>query len=381
MAHAKKNHELDFIVVGAGLTGLMISYGLKKMGFQVSLLETSDTSGGFNRGIEYDIGTFNNGLRFLPNTEETQQALAFVSDILDMKLELNPQSEPVSTFESGSFKPFVGFGDSSPPFVEELQYFIQESFLKVFPDVYQWTKVLQERLENEIQYRSMVTKFLCEEKMVKSCMVNSSKELKAKNYIFTGPPKDLLGLLPADEINGRTKQKLAKNQYWTALCLDLLYRRRITESQGVFVLNGTTQDEIGPCAGLFQRAEGAEDAQLSQWVSFLDQDDADDEENIAVALKKMKRQIKRAFPESANELQSERILVVPFYAGAGGLSFKEAPVWSSLSNLWIASPQVSPGKNLLSSLQQVEAVLKSIQSRAQEHTSHETSGEAPLEPS
>ena len=128
------------------------------------------------------------------------------------------------------------------------------------------------------------------------------------------------------------------------------------------VLNGTTHDDLGPCVGRFQEAVVNHDKQIqvSQWVTFLNKEDSEDNEIIGHALKKIKRQIKRAYPEALEGMIQERIIVAPMIGGDGDLKLNANQTFGDLENLWIASAPANAQKNLIGSLSQAQIILAAL---------------------
>ncbi|MNL37439.1 hypothetical protein D3C87_1595840 [compost metagenome] len=128
------------------------------------------------------------------------------------------------------------------------------------------------------------------------------------------------------------------------------------------VLNGTTQDEIGPCVGKFMPAVEVEGEvlQASQWMTFIEQEVTEDSEVVGMTLKKIKRQIKRAYPDALDNIKLERIFVAPIIAGNGDLKLNANLTIPSLENLWISSATMNNQKNLVGSLLQSQMVLASL---------------------
>lgn len=352
---SKLNHY-DYIIVGSGLTGLAIAAKLSTENSKVLLLDGADTYGGFNHNIHSaKLGDFDNGLRWLPDTDSCRKALQFLSQTMGTEIPFQTQESSAVTFENGHLRPFLGFGENPPAFYEQLRYFLSENFLQTDIPVHQWPSKLFEKFQGEYMPRSWVTKFVGEDHRINQVIVNGQKYFSADNFIYAGPVRGLKTLLPDDALSAKSKQKLAKNDYWTALCLDLMHDHHVTSSSSLHVLNGTTQDEIGPCVGQFQsRVIG--DWQYSQWVTFLLDDDAEDSEVLGAALKKMKRQIKRAYPNAFENLKYERILVVPSIDGNGDLKVQKNMNLANYNNLFIASSQMSSEKNLVGSLLQAEKI-------------------------
>jgi len=100
--------------------------------------------------------------------------------------------------------------------------------------------------------------------------------------------------------------------------------------------------------------------QFSQWISFVDDQDAEESESIAISLKKMKRQIKRAYPEAFEQIKQERILIVPSISGDGDLKLNSNQSLPAYPNFWVCNGTVHQQKNLLGTLLQAELVCNAL---------------------
>lgn len=352
----------DYVIVGSGLPGLILANALSRFTSNIALLEANDTFGGCHKKIQNALGTFENGIRFFPNTEISRSALSFVENLMNLKVHDDAQEAPSVFFEGGQFKPFVGFGEQKVEFYDELSYFLSSSELPLKFPVHEWPKRLMENFKGDFLPRSIVTKFVSEDSLVKSVTINGTKTIHGDQFIFCGSFKDLSVLLPSESISAKAKNKLNKTTYWTSICLDILHSIPIESSAMYHVLDGTTQDELGPCFGKIYPAgaEALEKGQFSQWITFVDDELSDDSEITAHALKKMKRQIKRAYPQALDNPISERIFVYSNYAGDGVLKVNENQTIPGLENLWIASPTINSNKNLVGAIKQAELVFSSL---------------------
>ena len=352
----KINESYDYVIIGAGLSGLLLTRALQTLSSKVLLLEGADSVGGMNQLEQH-------GLRFLPDTELSRSAIQFMQNYLPQTLALESVDVAPVTFDSGSLRPFVGFGERAPAFYDEISYFLAQRELRVGKGPSQWVQLLAQGLEStkSLSVRSMVTKFVVENGLVTSVIVNGQKNVHAHNFIYCGPLRDLHVLFPDEVLSARQKHKLAKGKYWTAVGLDLLHKNKVSDSQQTHILNGTTDDEVGPCVGQFM-AVSENGEQLSQWVSFLDNEDAEESENIANALKKIKRQLKRVHPEAQTPemLKFERIQIAPFLEGHGELKITGHQSLTQLPNLFIGSGTMNSQKNLLGSLCQAQLVASSM---------------------
>jgi len=368
-------HIYDYIIIGSGLTGLTIAKKISQETDNILILEAQEFAGGDNRAAKLNNFSLNKGLRFYPDTEVFNKTLIFLEELLGQKISNFSCENTIETFESGGFKKFVGFGEKSPEFYDQLIYFLSPKELKFSHNLYQLVEYFSESLQNKIQKKSIVTKFGFEgldsaEPKLTHVLVNGTKPLYAQNFIFAGAVKDLAALIPDDVLNPRAKSKLKKSVAWQGICLDL-FHTVTTDKENMFLLNGTTADDIGPCIGRFlpvstsissqQQApiEQTSNGQISQWMSFIDSEFAEDTENIGLVLKKMKRQIKRAFPVIADSIISEKIFVTRALSGAD-LKLNANGTLPKVPKLWVASSQVSPCLNLLGSLMQARFILSSL---------------------
>lgn len=361
-------HIYDYIIIGSGLTGLTLAKKISQETENILILEAQDVSGGDNRSATLDNQAINNGLRFFPDTEASRKAMSFFEELLGHPVCQKSAENTIETYEASGFKKFVGFGEKSPEFYEQLSYFLSQNEQVLSHQPHQWVAEMSESLQDKIHKKSIVTRFGfegldTEAPKLTHVIVNGTKHLYAHNFIFAGPIKELILLVPDDVLNARAKAKLKKSKSWQGVCLDL-YHTATLEKTNMFLLNGTTDDEIGPCIGRFlPQVEGHEGqsttGQISQWMSFIDSESAEDTENIGLVLKKIKRQIKRAFPEISESIKKERIFVTPALSGAD-LKLNANGTLSKVPNLWIASSQASQYQNLLGSLMRARFILSSL---------------------
>lgn len=356
-------HIYDYIIIGSGLTGLTIAKKLSQESDNILILEAQEITGGGNHPAQINQTPINNGLRFFPATELSTKSLSYLEELIGAPLAKATISNTIETYEASGFKKFVGFGEKSPEFYDQLSYFLSKEEVALAQEPYLWVQNLAKSLDTQIQKKSIVTKFgfegLDTEKPVLThVVVNGSKILHAVNFIYAGPVKDLITLMPDDIFNARAKAKLKKAKAWQGVCLDL-YHSTVVDKSNLFLLNGTTDDDLGPCIGRFLAAPSESEGQISQWMSFIDSEDAEDTENIGLVLKKMKRQIKRAFPSLAETIKKERINVTPALSGSD-LKLSANSTLPKVPNLWIASSQVGANQNLVGSLLHAQFILSSL---------------------
>lgn len=350
----------DYLVIGGGLTGLLIARKLSASGADVAIAESEVSVGGANRPALLAKNKIENGLRFLPKNDLLIKALSQLESELNFPLIKDLKPVQQKTYDASGFKDFVGFGEKAPAFYDQIKNFIASDEIELTIPIYELLEKLTADFKGDILTRHIVTRFQAtgeDNHMITHVTVNGSKTVAAKNYIYCGPVKDLHLLLEDNQLNARAKAKLKKAPYWMAVQLDLVHQKTVATDHHIYILNGTTDDEIGPCVGRFYNNPGEQ--QLSQWISFIDFESSEEAENYGEVLKKMKRQIKRAFPESLEGLIAERISVSPALT-AGELKVSANGTLPGAKNLWVASPSLNMFPNLTGAFLQAQFILASL---------------------
>jgi hypothetical protein len=402
------NHVYDFIIVGAGLSGLLIANKISQKNQNVLLLDGADTWGGVNRPVASPTGPQNNGLRWIPANAEAEEALSFLEETIGVSVSAQKNEIPPITYDSGNFKQFVGFGANPPEFYDELAYFLTSERIELSVQPYAWPQLLVESYKGSFLPKSYVTKFFMNDKHeITHVMVNGSKVINGAHFIYCGDMQGLSPLLPEGVLSTQAKKKISKNLYWTGVGVDLTHGSQISESSAIHVLNGTTQDEIGPCVGLFhppihitsnetplkfnatessaesedvdleEEQENSEEVaeqstiltsssqetqllQTSQWLTFVDEQDSEEDEIIATALKKIKKQLKRAYPNAFESIKLERIVVTPSSAANIEIKLNSNQSVPGAKNLWIGSSHINSNRNLLGALNQAKSICTTL---------------------
>lgn len=357
-------HIYDYIIIGGGITGLNIAAKISQETQNVLLIESETQVQGANKAVPFANTSIENGLRFFPANSLGQKAISSLEDLMGMKLKSNIQDNHVETYEANGFKPFAGFGAHAPLFYNQVAYFLNNRELKTTIPWFKITEILKEKFLGKILTQSFVTGMNTTDGKLTHVTVNGSKTFYANNFIFAGTTRDLIHLLPDEILSARAKAKLKKDTTWVGLCLDLCHENLTTDKTNMFLLEGTTNDSIGPCIGRFHTPQINEvspekSTQISQWISFIDLETSEETENIAELLKKVKRQIKRAFPEMYEAVKSERLYITSPLS-AGELKLNANGTMPKAENLWIASSQANIEPNLLGSLLQAQFILSSL---------------------
>lgn len=334
----------DYVVIGSGLSGLTIATALSQETSKVLLLDSADQAGGWLRKLH---------LPFVPASASAESAVLNLENLLGIKILGETQESAPVTYENSTFKPFIGFGEKSPEFYDEVAYYCSPEFFQLKLNPTEWVKLLLEKFKGTFQPRSIVTKFVVENGKVQSLLVNGTKKILGHNFIFCGEMKSLEFMLPHDLMNPKLRNKLAKTKTWTRASLQLTHANEVTENPALHILIGTASDEIVTCVGKFN-------GKTSLWTTFVADEEAEDPEITAQALKRIKRQIKRAYPESLNEPLEEKIVVQSEFGGHFDVKLSANQTWPEIENLWIGSSTVQTDRNVVGALKQAWLVLASL---------------------
>ena len=371
----------DYIVIGSDLGSLALACALSQNTKNVALVDSQDFAGNDCKAISFPTGMISNGFHFTPDSDLTKKAVSFLEELTCENI-LGPAREiPPMTFEQGQLKEFLGFGENNPTFYEEIKFFTNSHRREVLIPTHQWASLLIQKFQGDFIPRSYVTKLEVTENKVTAIKINGAKTIEALNFIYCGPVKSLARLLPEEALTQKARTKLAKNTYCSALYLDLCHASQVTESSAVHILQGTNPDEQGPCAGQFQAAieKDGQTLQASQWITFVEDEVEEESEVVGMALKKMKRQIKRAYPESLENMKIERIRWAPLVSALSDLKLSGQQTLGEIQNLWIGSGSANTQKFWVGSLLQAQLILAAMgfqPAQVSEETTVETTAEA-----
>lgn len=365
MAQKKPQKQFDLIVVGSGLSGLWVAHHAKKQGLQVALIEAQEVTGGFQHPASTPFeAPMDNSLRFTPSTPENRHLIKAFSTALEGALVCSEHSSQVVTYEDGRIRDFLGFGKLTPEFYEELLPFLSPEELMLNKKWFEAADLLKHGLDGALFAQHLGSELVIENNQVMGVMINGHHFWQSPKVVFAGAIADLGTFLPASHLSARLHNHLKRPKLWTLVAVDFFHSSLVTDDGRLHILNGTTQDDIGPCVGRFSppapKSQGG-CLQISQWLSFVADEDADDSANIGAIIKKIKRQIKRAYPESFQGFTQERIVVIP--SGAGQFEdtqVKDGCLLKGIEGLWLASSHLSPSKGMMKPLDQGIRVCQSL---------------------
>jgi hypothetical protein len=354
---AQAVQKFDYVVFGADLTGILIAQELSGQGAKVLLVDEAEVPGQKLRAIKNEFGQLSPLMNCFPQTSNSQVALDFFEQILKLKAFRPDHAMTPVTYENGALKNFIGFGANPPSFYPEILPYLSAQYYRLTLD---FENVLQHLLDQktfDFLPRTSLTKIELESEKMTTATLNGHKKIHAENFIYTLNLKSLSLLLKDLPLSTKVKNKLSKGPYLSTLRVDLFFTSQLCEIDSLHVLNGTTQDEIGPNFGIFHPA--TEVGQSSQWLTYLESQEAEESEYVGEAIKKIKRQIKRAYPASSSVLKKERISLFPYEAG-GDEQFLPNNKFNEIENFWVAHPQLNPEKGPFAGIAQALSLLQKL---------------------
>lgn len=360
MAQTKspKATEYDSIVIGGGLSGLITAHQLEETGRKVALIDAFDVLGGSSRPMKTLLGETDHGFPFFPASGEADQSLEWLSRVLQKPIESKLLDSPPITFDNGRFQPFVGFGEQAVEAGREWEYYLRPSFYELSSTPKDWVKVLAETFTGDLFLQSHITNMTIEDGFIVGMSVNGVKQFAADQVVFAAHPQLLAKLLPDSALTVRTRQRLAKGPYFTAIYVDLIHHTQVTDNPAMHLLRGANEE---PCVGRFLSAGelGGEMVQHSKWMTLIPADMTEDAELAAHAIKMIKRQIKRAYPAALDNLKFERVTVSPASHGHSDVELVSGQL-PKLSNLWICSRFFGPERNSWANIVEARAACEAL---------------------
>ncbi len=324
--------QFEFIIYGATLEGLLTGYYLHQKGFKTIILESTDKAGKFFASIDHAQASIHS-LFTTPSYDDNSLRVAewIKTNFFDIKA--TKKSLPPTTFEKGHFEPFVGFGEHAPKESEFLQDFLFADRMEFTPNVSEWIKtILASGLE--IRYNSTLTAINVTEGKITDITINDKDTLVPGNFIFAENPSDLIEFLDLETTAGKAVSakalaRLSKGNFWSTLQLSIAHKTPITDKEEIHVLYGTQKNPV-VSVGKFQ-------GPTSQWISFINSDVPDINEEGVHILKELKRQLKRAYPEALDDHEFDKIALWPKTHGYIDLKSKRFGQLEGIENIGLCS--------------------------------------------
>lgn len=337
----------DTIIIGGGLTGLLLAHRLSGGGHKVGLLEARESLGGRYRRQGSSANPYTSpGLDFIPATNENVNLLEWVKSISPMPFNFEIVEHRPQLYDEGKWKPFAGFGETHFQSVDALSYFGHTHEIKIEPGLEQLVRVLVEQLPFEAETMSEVTGFKFAEGKVSEVVVNGDKTLKADRFVFTPHVSLLQNLMEGEELNAKHRTRMAKMQPWTAVTLELFHETPLAEDDSIRIFTHNAK-EFEPVVG---RVKG----QTSRWMTMVHMERDADHEFIGQCIRHIKRQLKRSWETQIDGDMREKIFVQSNAYGNQSLKTKNPFKFPEIENFYAANHLLATRAGEIGSLEVVE---------------------------
>ena len=344
MAQRKKS---KICIIGGGLTGLTTAALCEAAHLDYVLIESQSELGGLLKGQLEESFWLDYGLKTIPvGPDISSNPLLKLRTDLELNVAVETLTEPPKVFSPSGFGAFMGFGEAKNRFlVEELGYYTETPRLMVSGGWHQLTEELIKKIPaDRILKNSFVTKIITQEDTVTSVILNGEHAFMAESFVFTLSPACLKDLIEPGVVSAKTFQRIARTTPLTAVSLDIATDKKITADKNLFVFQENSKEKghdpffmIGQFVSNADPLRQHPTLQFSTWMTFVDPESLEDDENASKTIKTMKKLIKKAFPSLVEGKPWERLLVVPDALGKfESMTLEKDQTLPGLNNLWVS---------------------------------------------
>ncbi|MCC6138220.1 MAG: hypothetical protein IT287_06285 [Bdellovibrionaceae bacterium] len=312
---AKNNKKFDFVVIGDSLPAVLAAVENSQQGLHGAIFCGSESLGGLHRGVvlnsepahpEDAPHIIDTHMNYVPNTPAIVQFLnrikAFTPTLEWTEVELGP-----ITFHNGMTQPFLGFGAQTVDAIDFYSYFTSPQQLKMNLSFAEILTHLVAHFKGEVLVNNEVTSLIVQDGMG-TIQTNGTDTYTADRIYYFESSAKLGKVIPTESpaFSKANVQRLSKSQHWAAVNLTYWHKTELTESAAVHILYGAKDL---PCLGIFSKTTTGEN--VSQWMSILSSETFADTEQLGLAIREMKKQIKRMYGSFFESTNKEFIVVSP----------------------------------------------------------------------
>lgn len=383
MAIASNKNIFDYVVYGQTTAAHILALNLSRLNHRVLWLNPAfdPSEDGLNEGDVYTE------LTFVPDEAVTEKLIAQLAQNLQLHIDGDINSMAPQTFQQGHFTPFMGFGERKFKTIDAMSFYMKAPYRVLTTGPSEWNRAARNLYLQDLEWGAVITYVLPLEEGGFEITVNGAQKVRSTQLIWADDPQELVNVrLSESKIPQKLSQKFSKNQGFTAIELYLAHSQSLNfesdQQLPIQFLMGS-KDDFEPCIGRFFLRDflrGGESSLslTSTWMTLLPADVEEDTEFLGNMLRFMKRQIKRAFPEAAGNISSEKIIIRSKSHGAIDLGHDYlGPDVLKIPGLYLCQHQLTPFPGWLGELHSAFKLLESLGFTASPEKEKPPSNEAP----
>ncbi len=280
-----------YVIIGGGLCGLLTAQSLKRRGIPFVLLEKSDSVGG-----RVEVGHHR---LYAPSTRE------FLSGMVQ-GIEWREVTDAPKLRRKGEWN------DLDEEASDEEKFYLKYPFFSPKDNFSSITTHLRKNLSEQIQLRKEVTEINPEKKIV---VCQDGSTIEYDKVIWCNSLPQLRNIWMGDKLS--LLRLLKKTQMLPGgINLTLETDRKIFPSENSIVFPFRFKDKKLRAIGVErQNAVGATNPFTIEWLLFLDEEIAEDREEVAKCLRTMRREIEKEFTGLKAAIKQERIVYLSQISG------------------------------------------------------------------
>lgn len=321
----KLRKRYDHVIIGYNLSSLTFAFELFKKEQSFCVLDAKHLNG--------------SGAKFVSSVDHiVSNRIPFNNPLDTESLPLSPfggvetrEGTPI-TFDKGDFKSFLGFGDTKIQAVDAVSSFCTttNSLPQLSPEDY-WKQAL-EAVESQVFLDQQITNIEFDEEGITQVSLNGKTTLIGSRFYFFDQFPFVFEKL-GQEIKKQASQ-FAKAKWYSSVNV-VMHHEKEPENYEVDQLYLLMGSKNQPCLGQFSRVNGH---LISRWETFIPAELTPDSETTGAAYKEIKKQFKRAFPNTEISRGREHILLHDrVYANLEKTGIQNGKV-SYFNNLFVFSP-------------------------------------------
>jgi len=330
---------MDTVIVGGGLTGLLLTHRMHLAGHKVTLLEARDHLGGTHRRPALD---------FFPATAANVEICEWLKGVATVPVNFEVVEHRPEMFGEGKFQAFAGFLDKEFQTLDQLAHLSHTHEIKITPEPDQIVRALIEQLPVVAQTKSEVTEIKIAEGCVSEVVINGDKSVKCEQMFFTGSPLMLNKLIVGESLPDKHRTRIAKISNWTSVVLELQHSAGLEGPSGIVVFDHSSK-EFEP---VFGRISGPS----SRWSTLVHSERFEEHEFTGQCIRHIKRQLKRAWPEAFDAKPEEKIYVYPEAFGQNTLKTKSPWLLPEIPNMFMVNATLASQSGFLGAVESVKGV-------------------------